>query len=154
MRKLILGFTLASSVLAGLPALAQTPPPPRADRMMPPPARDRDGPRGFMRADLNGDGIVTRDEARRAADQLFAARDRNRDGRLTPDELGPRAARHDEASAAGRPKRDVTRAQFERKALRRFDRMDANQDGQVAKAEFRQFRLERKQQRSEGNAQG
>lgn len=149
MRKIILGLALASSVLAGGIATAQT------AQIQPHPAAERDaGPRphhrggGLMRADANNDGVVTRDEARAAADALFARFDRNNDGRLTADEMPRRHAR-----AEAKPGREVSRAQFERRALRRFDRIDANKDGQIAKAEIRDFRLARKQQRMQRTQQ-
>ena len=66
-------FALAT--FAG-PALAQDAPPP--------------GPRGggmMMRADTNGDGVVTRDEALAQAGQRFDRMDSNHDGRLTGDEM-------------------------------------------------------------------
>lgn len=140
MRKIILSLALASSVVAGGAAVAQSQPYPAAERDAAPRPHHRGG--GLMRADANKDGVVTRDEARAAADALFARLDRNHDGRLTADEM-PR--RHPRAEA--KPDREVTQAKFERRALRRFDRIDANKDGQIAKAEIREFRLARKQQR-------
>lgn len=147
MRKIILGLALASSVIAGGAAIAQT------EQTPPYPATERDGPRpqhrgGLMRADADKDGVVTRDEARTAADRMFARLDRNSDGRLTSDEMPRRHAR-----AEARPDREISQAQFERKALRRFDRIDANRDGRIAKAEIREFRLARKQQRMQRDKQ-
>jgi Ca2+-binding EF-hand superfamily protein len=144
MRKFILGLALASSVLAGGAAVAQTQPYPAAERE----ARPHHRGGGLMRADANKDGVITRDEARTAADAMFARFDRNNDGRLTAEEMPRRHARAD-----ARPKREVSQAQFERKAMRRFDRIDANKDGQIAKAEIRDFRLARKQQRMQRTQQ-
>ncbi|WP_375286097.1 hypothetical protein [Sphingomonas sp.] len=149
MRTMILGLALASSVLAGGAAVAQTaqtPSYPAAERDAPPRPHHRGG--GLMRADANKDGVITRDEARAAADAMFARFDRNNDGRLTAEEMPRRHARAD-----ARPKREVSQAQFERKAMRRFDRIDANKDGQIAKAEIRDFRLARKQQRMQRTQQ-
>lgn len=57
-------------------AVAQDgPPPPRGGGMM-------------MRADTDGDGVITRDEAIAQATERFDRLDLNRDGRLTRDELG------------------------------------------------------------------
>ncbi len=42
----------------------------------------------FSRLDRSGDGFVTRQEFMAGTDWLFAALDRNHDGRLTPEELG------------------------------------------------------------------
>ncbi|WP_419807369.1 hypothetical protein [Sphingomonas sp.] len=71
MKSLVLGFAL----LAGAPAVAQDTPPP-------PP-----GGGGMMRADANGDGVVTKDEALAQAAQRFDRMDTNHDGKLTRDEL-------------------------------------------------------------------
>lgn len=156
MRKFILGLALASSVLAGSAAVAQPAPPPSADRDMPRPQHN--GPRGMMRADANRDGVITREEARAEAERMFAERDVNHDGKLTAEEMRPpHDARRGDAPRAGkaqhRAKRDISLAQFERKAMRRFDRIDANKDGRVAKAEIKQHRLERKQHRADRTQQ-
>lgn len=153
MRKLILGLALASSILPAAGAMAQTPP--AAERDMASQRPHRDGPRGIMRADTNRDGVITRQEARAAADRLFAARDANRDGRLTAEELRSRhhARRGGEAPRTARMKHELTRADFERKAMRRFDRLDANNDGRVATAEVRQHRLEKRQHRAQADRQ-
>jgi hypothetical protein len=157
MRKFILGLALASSVLGGGVAMAQsaqTPPHPAAERDMPPPPPHH-GPRGFMRADANNDGIVTREEARAEAERMFAERDTNRDGRLTSDEMRPR--HHARRGGDDRPRananREVSQAQFERRAMRRFDRLDADKDGRVAKAEIRQHRMEKREQRQQRTEQ-
>ena len=42
---------------------------------------------GMMRADTNGDGIVSRDEALAQAGQRFDRMDMNHDGKLTRDEM-------------------------------------------------------------------
>lgn len=71
--------TLALSLLAA-PVLAQDAPPPPGGP----------GPRGggmMMRADTNGDGVITRDEALAQAAQRFDRMDLNHDGKLTRDEL-------------------------------------------------------------------
>lgn len=70
-------FALLALLFAASPLIAQTAPPPP-----PPPG----GP--MMRADTNGDGVITRDEALAQAAQRFDRMDLNHDGRLTPDELG------------------------------------------------------------------
>ena len=65
------GLTLASAVLA-----QDGPPPPRGGMGM-----------GVMRADTNGDGVVSRDEALAQAGQRFDRMDLNHDGKLTREEL-------------------------------------------------------------------
>lgn len=72
----IAAFVLTS---AGI-ALAQAAP------TSPPPAR------GHMRADANGDGVVTRAEFLAQAGARFDRMDANHDGKLTPDEM-PRFGR-------------------------------------------------------------
>jgi Ca2+-binding EF-hand superfamily protein len=49
---------------------------------------------GMQRADKNGDGVISRAEWDARTEELFALRDRNKDGRIEPDETGrlPRAA--------------------------------------------------------------
>ncbi len=67
------------------------------------------------RADANGDGALTREEARSLAEARFARFDVNRDGVLDADDRV--AAR-------------------ERRRDRRFDRMDGDDDGVVSRDEF------------------
>jgi Ca2+-binding EF-hand superfamily protein len=45
------------------------------------------GGKGFMRADTDGDGVITRDEALAASDKRFARLDTNGDGVLTQEEM-------------------------------------------------------------------
>lgn len=62
-------------VTLAAPAFAQdAPPPPRPGGAM-------------MRADTNGDGIVTRQEALAQAGERFDRMDANHDGKLTQDEM-------------------------------------------------------------------
>ncbi|UVO49416.1 hypothetical protein M0208_02395 [Sphingomonas sp. SUN019] len=112
MRKLFLAAVMGASVLAGVPAIAQTAAPP-------PPPTAPGGPRGAGPADANRDGIVTRAEATAEAERRFTAIDANRDGKVTKDELRAERERH--------------RAM---RADRRFDRIDKNRDGSVTKAEM------------------
>ena len=69
-------FIVALAALAVAPAFAQDAPPapPRGEGMM-------------MRADTDGDGVITRAEALAQAGQRFDRMDLNHDGRLTRDEL-------------------------------------------------------------------
>ena len=67
---------ILAAVLAQTEAAAPPPPP-----AMAPPAR------GLMRADANGDGVVTRAEFLADAAARFDRMDANRDGRLTREEM-------------------------------------------------------------------
>lgn len=60
------------------------------------PVLAQDGPHrggGMMRADTNGDGVVTREEALAQAAQRFDRMDLNHDGKLTADEMEQAGAR-------------------------------------------------------------
>jgi hypothetical protein len=144
-------FTL---ILAAL--LAQT----SADSM--PPAPPPPPARAMMRADANSDGIVTRDEAQAQADAQFAAMDTDHNGKLTGEErragmAAMRAARtggdtprpprgddpRDGGPRDGGPRGggymgggDMTQAAFRDRAAQRFDRLDADHDGTVSRAEM------------------
>ena len=106
----------------------------------------------FTRMDVNKDGYVDRADgqqrmkAERAA--FFAGADANRDGKLSRDEFvveqGARGAERREqfaqrAQAAGKTAKArpaPTEAEQLQRAGAHFDRMDANKDGSVTKAEF------------------
>lgn len=150
MRKTILILALATSAITAAAQGAQTtpaaPPPPRGNPM--------------MRADANGDGVVTRAEAIAEADQRFAMMDTNRDGQFSADEMqaargmmrermearggadrvpAPRGAEH--APGMGRHadpdgSGTISKAEWEARAGTRFDRMDANRDGTLDSAEL------------------
>ena len=78
MKTALLGLVLAT--IAG-GALAQDAPPR-------PGAGGPQGARGMMmRADTNGDGVITRGEVIAQATQRFDRMDRNRDGKLTAEEM-------------------------------------------------------------------
>ncbi len=139
MRKTILTLMLAASAITSV-ASAQTAPTP--------------APRPPMRQDANRDGVATRAAAIAQADARFAQMDTDHDGRVTAGEMRAyRTAMHDRMIASGRdvpvpppggakhdgmgrrmdPNGDgsVTREEFEARALKRFDRMDANHDGTI-----------------------
>ncbi len=138
MRKTVLTLMLAASAITSA-ASAQTAPAPS---------------RPPMRQDANHDGIATRAEAIAQADARFAQMDTDHDGRVSGGEMQAyRAALHDRMVASGRdvpvpapggrkhdgmgrrmdPNGDgsVTREEFEARALKRFDRIDANHDGTI-----------------------
>ena len=136
------------------PAPAPMPMPPRGGR------GEGRGGGGMMRADTNGDGIVTRAEAIAEADQRFARMDTDGDGQITAAEMqASRAMMQQRMEARGQdvpppppggPKRTpgmgrgadpdgngiITRAEFEARAGTRFDRMDANHDGKLDRTEL------------------
>ncbi len=135
MRKTVLTLMLAASAITSA-AGAQTPAAP------PPPMRQ------------DGNRVSTRAEAIAQADARFAQMDTDHDGRITAGEMRAyREALHDRMVASGRdvpvpppggrkhdgmgrrmdPNGDgsVTRDEFEARALKRFDRMDANHDGTI-----------------------
>ncbi|KQN28413.1 hypothetical protein ASF00_11250 [Sphingomonas sp. Leaf34] len=141
MRKIILPLLFAASAIASAAGAAQINPAPAT-------------PRPPIRQDANRDGVGTRAEAIAQADARFAQMDTDRDGRVTAGEMRAyRAARHDRMVASGRdvpipppggskhdgmgrrmdPNGDgsVTREEFEARALKRFDRIDANHDGVI-----------------------
>ncbi len=113
----------------------------------------------FDEMDANRDGYLERSDmqarmtARRA--EFFTGADANRDGRLTRDEFaveqGARSAERraqmaERAKAAGRQgqqgqmRQPPTEAERLERAGKAFERMDANKDGTVSKAEFDAFK--------------
>lgn len=82
----------------------------------------KDGPRGIMRADTNGDGKVSKDEAAALQDKMqgdwFAKTDLNQDGFLTEDEI--------------REARSTRRDQMKQRGEERFKEADINGDGQIS----------------------
>jgi len=72
-----------------------------------------------MRADADGDGRISQAEfVGRTVDRLTAA-DADRDGSVAPEEMRP-----------------VAQARMARRADARFQRLDANSDGAISRAEF------------------
>ena len=93
----------------------------------------------IKRADLNGDGRLSQAEMSRAIAVTFAKVDTNGDGRLSASEIsGAKAvlkAERKRAKAAGEGR--VHFAKFPAKRIsRHFDRIDANGDGMLSKAEL------------------
>lgn len=158
MNKIILAAALGATMLTAA-ASAQSP---AADAPPPPPHMGMRGmgPDALMRADLNHDGVITRDEAAREAEQRFAAMDANHDGAVTRDER--RAAMEERRAAAGdnadraprgddgagwrrrdgdRAGKGMSAADARERALRMFDRVDTNGNGQVDRNEIEAARL-------------
>lgn len=114
----------------------------------------------FNKMDFNKDGYIDRSDMqarmaqKRAA--FFAAADSNRDGRVSRDEFvveqsARNAARREQwakrASANGRQaaaRRAPSLEQQIQRATAQFDRMDANKDGALTRAEFDAFKGGRK----------
>jgi Ca2+-binding EF-hand superfamily protein len=89
-------------------------------------AADADGGGIFRKIDTNHDGLISKDEAAAARQQLFSRFDRNGDGVIDKDEI---------ASARDAIK---TRAEAADARLRNsMQRMDTSGDGKVSADEFR-----------------
>lgn len=181
----LLSLALAASAFAAAPVSAQ-----QTDQMAPPPGAMRDGGMGhgggpgrgmggggmvaaLMRADTNGDGIITREEAIASSDAMFDRLDANHDGVLTPDEMqaargamrrggtppsGDMGATPAPPPPAGAAPMGMTRQQWHDRALRQFDRLDGNHDGKVDRTEIanyqslmRERRMERRNNQSGGD---
>jgi len=164
MRDLVVAAALVASALGAGAASAQT----AQSAPAAPSAAPARGGMGWMRADSNGDGVVTRAEATAEADGQFAAMDTNRDGKVTGDEM--RAAFAARAGGAGGGRgmgggrfgggaggdMTMTREDFRARALARFDRSDANHDGKIDQAEIeamRQMRMTRRADAPTGTPQ-
>ncbi len=121
---------------------------------------------GEPQANLRGNWLQadqTRVQAQQRADMLFGRLDANHDGVVTRDEAQQAAAQmggDGQAGVKGSGKRNagrmverlfsqadsVTQAQFQARALARFDRQDLNHDGTVTADERQQARAARQQQ--------
>ena len=92
------------------------------------------GGMGMMRADANGDGMISKAEATAQANARFDTMDTNKDGTLTADEMQGPGGRMMARLGGNGP---VTRAQYLAQADKRFARIDANHDGQLAPDEIK-----------------
>ncbi len=149
---------ITAAELAALPGRRGAPPPAAAAGQTPPPSPEARGPRRgggarmFQRADANNDGVVTRDEFRAQAAAAFDRQDANRDGTIDATERqqwrgqrGGGMARHD-AKRGG----TITRADYQARALARFDRLDLNKDGRLDPAERQQHHRQHAERRAQG----
>jgi Ca2+-binding EF-hand superfamily protein len=159
-------IALAALSFAAAPVLAQ-----EATRPASPPDRDTQRRAAFDRSDANKDGFIDRSESRTARDAIFDRLDIDKDGRLSTAELtfqrrsrgqgpGARAGSvnaQPQATAPGNPTANrsairadrmlqrldadkdgaVSRAEWQASSDMRFDRCDANRDGKLAFDECR-----------------
>ncbi|WP_228124558.1 EF-hand domain-containing protein [Glaciimonas soli] len=95
--------------------------------------------RRFDRWDINGDGKITREEFRIAMIKRFYKRDKNKSGKLSPDEVV--ALR---LPAGELPKGGITVAQFQAAVDRAFDQLDLNHDGFITRDEYDRVRRSQK----------
>ena len=103
------------------------------------PTRDTGRKRGFLRADANDDGVVTRAELGEEADGRFARIDADDDGTASATELSSRRGRGERRGAeetGSRPVAAITKADYRDRALARFDRRDGDKDGRLAGEEL------------------
>ncbi len=91
--------------------------------------------RRFDRWDINGDGKVTREEFRIAMIKRFYKRDKNKNGKLSPDEVASLRL-----PAGDLPKGGITTAQFQAAIDSAFDQFDLNHDGFITRDEYDQVR--------------
>lgn len=172
MTKQLLTLFLGATALTagpGASAMTQEAAPSGSASAQPMPDRPHRGG-GLLRADANGDGIVTRDEVIADADRRFAAIDTDHDGKLSREEMrAARDARGGDGAVAGgqmpptssaRPDRrgpdrpSLTREAFRERALRMFDRADTNHDGRVDAQEREAARLMMRARMANGGGRG
>jgi Ca2+-binding EF-hand superfamily protein len=129
------------------------------------------GPRSagqFSKADINGDGKLSRAEIEKAIPQLLGEFDRidsNHDGQLSRGELSAWRKAHKpgrQAQAAERFRHAdtdgdgaISRAEAERHAPRlakKFDQIDSNKDGKLTQDELRAYRETRRKQKDKDKA--
>lgn len=95
---------------------------------------------GFLRADANGDGVVTRAEIETEAETRFARLDTDGDGTMTVAEQVARreaaAERRGEPVRQTRPPVQQTRVAYVEQARERFNRRDSDGDGRLSGQEL------------------
>jgi Ca2+-binding EF-hand superfamily protein len=107
--------------------------------------------KGLLRADRDGNGVVTRDEMRTTALERFDTMDANKDGRLTLQEIAlagaERAAKHFAAmdkSSDGK----LDRTEAAKMPEKMFAQLDKNGDGQISREEMTLAQSTRSDQRA------
>lgn len=132
MKKTIFATLLGATLLGGTAHAAVQQAPGRGDPM--------------MKADTNGDGILTRQEVLAAADARFAKLDADKNGQISREEQ-----RAGKPHRAGMRKRggpdDGKRVAFRQKMLERFD---TDKDGKLSDAERQAARQQRQAKQAEG----
>lgn len=113
---------LGASLLAGVAHAGQQDP--------------QDGPRGprpdpLAMADINKDGVVTREEMLAGVQARFNAMDTNHDGKVTAEEREAFAAANRPRMGGMRAPKDLTLADEQARATRMFDMIDTNHDGKI-----------------------
>ena len=112
-------------------------------------------PSAFSKFDKNGDGRISRDEAREGSDRMFNDIDTNKDGFISKEEMqAHHKMMHDEFREGMREKmRDhwksadkdgdgsLSRAEVEAAHMKRlsrdFDKLDTNKDGKLSEDEMK-----------------
>lgn len=133
----------------------------------------------FDRQDRNQDGVITEDDILNAQKERFKMADGNNDGALSREEFdlakdgGPKSRVNRPRSDDSRPdriRRDqrsvsfdtldrdsdgvLSLIEFADPALRRFDSMDPNRDGQITQAEFTQRQKSTRARRDSAESSG
>jgi len=132
MKKLLFAAALAGTMLGSAAFAGQAAP---TDQAAP------TGPAGhgrgmMMRADTNGDGMISRAEFMAQAEARFARMDKNGDGVISADELGRRGGRGLMAADTDQDGK-ISRAEYLAQSEARFAKLDANGDGQISGDEMR-----------------
>ena len=98
------------------------------------------GPHGMMRADTNGDGKVSKEEAAAMHDKMqgewFDKADANKDGFLTEDEMRQARFKEADANSDGQLSLDEVQVKMPRLA-ERFNTLDADKNGMLSKDELK-----------------
>lgn len=91
---------------------------------------------GFGKADTNNDGKITQAEALAAAKLRFEAKDANKDGMLSKEEVHGRMQRMFEKADTNKDGK-VSLAEHEAKVREHFTKRDTNKDGVLSGDELR-----------------
>lgn len=136
MKKTILATLLGATLLGSTAYAAVQQAPSRGDPM--------------MKADTNGDGILTRQEVLAAADARFAKLDADKNGQISREEHSA-AKPHRSGMRKPTGADDGKRAAFRQKML---ERLDTDKDGKLSDAERQAARQQRQARHAEGGKRG